>query len=162
MTLKEAARIMLAESDNTALKAVASSMDGKVPQEQSPFSHVDVTAIQNPDDTISISARSYSSFIKCLYFSCYNSKQDSQEILETLTKTRFDQRIKAGIASADIRVAHKIGSFAQDTQSDCGLVYYPSRNYIICVMIKGTETAATDQHIANISKIAFEYIQSLE
>lgn len=162
LTLKEAARIMLEESDNTALKAVATSMDGKVPQDQSPFSYVDVTALQNPDDTISISARSYSSFIKCLYFSCYNSKQDSQEILESLTKTPFDDRIKAGIASTDIKVAHKIGSFAQDTQSDCGLVYYPNRNYVICIMLKGAETADTDRHIAEISKLAFEYVRSLE
>jgi len=159
LTLREAVEIMLRDSDNTALKAVSVTMMGLVPREENPFNFLDTEFFQNPDLTVSISARSYSSFLKCLYFSCYLNKQDSQELLGYLSETKFEDRIVAGVDDG-VNVAHKVGNYKQDTQSDCGIVYLDRKNYLLCVLIEGPDNTETDAKIADISKLAFEYLRN--
>lgn len=160
LTLRDATKIMLQKSDNTALKAVGFSTMNKVPADKNPFNSLDVDFSQGSDLSVAISARAYSSFLKCLYFSCYNNIQDSQEILSFLTESSFDTRLRAGISDSTIPVAHKIGVFNNTTQSDCGIVYVEKRNYVLCVMINGEDSPTTDKSIAAISKYAYEYVTS--
>lgn len=159
LTLRKAVEIMLRDSDNTALKAISVSMMGLVPKEENPFNFLDAEFSQNPDLTVSISARSYSSFLKCLYFSCYLDKQDSQELLGYLSDTGFKDRIVAGVNSG-VTVAHKVGNFKENTQSDCGIVYLDRKNYSLCVLIEGPDSPETDAKIADISKFTFEYLRN--
>lgn len=60
-----------------------------------------------------------------------------------------------------ITIAHKIGTHFNEVQSDCGVVYYPSRNYVICVMIRGAESADSDKKIADISRITYDFIKNI-
>jgi len=159
LTLREAAEIMLKESDNTALTAIAMSIEGLVPADENPFESLDVDFHQNQDLTISISARSYSSILKCLYFSCYLEKPHSQELLSYLSEATFRSRLVAGIDD-DIPVAHKIGNFADTTQSDCGIVYLPGKNYILCAMVDGPDNDISNQHIAELSRLTYEFVKS--
>jgi len=159
LTLKDALRILLEQSDNTALKAVTITTFDMIKPVDSSLNAVDISLTQNPDLTVSIGARSYGSFLKCLYFSCYNSPQDSQAILNYLTQTPFKDRLVAGIADKSVKVAHKIGVGGTTVQSDCGIVYVPNRNYVLCVMLHGDDTKVTNQHIAAISKLTYEYIK---
>jgi beta-lactamase class A len=159
LTLREAAEIMLRDSDNTALKAISVSMIGSVPSSDNPFNFLDAEFSQNQDLTVSISARSYSSFLKCLYFSCYLNKQNSQEILNYLSDTQFKDRIVAGVDD-DVVIAHKVGNFGQSTQSDCGIVYLQNKNYLLCVMLEGPDNAETNEKISTISRLTFEYLKN--
>lgn len=159
LSLREAAKITLTDSDNTGLKAISSTLlAASIPLEENPFTFLDAEFSQNPDLTVSISARSYSSFLKCLYFSCYLNKDSSQEILEYLSETKFNNRLKAGFTD-DIKLSHKVGNFGQNTQSDCGIVYLEKRNYVLCVMINGADNSETDRKIADISKLAFDFLK---
>jgi beta-lactamase class A len=158
LTLREAVEIMLKDSDNTALKAVASKLNGLLDPSLSPFNFLDIDIVQNRDLTVSLSSRAYSSILKCLYFACYTSNDSSQEILDYLTDTSFQKRIVAGVNDEDIRVAHKTGNNENSTQSDCGIVYVPNRNYILCAMIEADTIADGDQKISAITKIVHEYI----
>ncbi len=157
LSYRDLTKIMLKDSDNTALKAIALSIQGILPIDQSPFQFLDIDFTQNSDFTVSVSARSYSSFLKCLYFSCYVSEQSSQELLTYLTESNFDTRLLAGI-DKNVQVAHKIGTFSDTTQSDCGIVYVDRSNYAICVMIDGPDDPSTDEHIAAISRLAYAYV----
>lgn len=159
LTLREAAKIMLTESDNTALTAIAMSIEGLVPLDDKPFTSLDVDFQQNQDLTVSLSARSYSSILKCLYFSCYLEKPHSQELLGYLTDATFRSRLVAGIDD-DVPVAHKIGNFADTTQSDCGIVYLPGKNYILCAMVDGPDNDISNAHIAEISRLTYEFVKS--
>ena len=159
ISLREAAKIMLKDSDNTALKIIASALNGKIPEEINSFTFLDADFTQNIDLTISISPRSYSSFLKCLYFSCYLEKKHSQEILDILSETKFTSRIVSGVGD-DIKVAHKIGNFGQTTQNDCGIVYLENKNYVLCVMIDGPDNSETDKKIAELSKLTFDYLSN--
>jgi beta-lactamase class A len=159
LTLREATKIMLKDSDNTALKTISVTMMGLVSESENPFNFLDAEFTQNPDLTVSISARSYSSFLKCLYFSCYLDKEHSQEILDYLSNTGFKDRIVAGVDDG-VTVAHKVGNFGQTTQSDCGIVYLDKKNYLLCLMIEGPDNAETDAKIATISKLTYEFLKS--
>lgn len=158
LTQRNAARIMLTDSDNTALRAVLSVTETALETDDRALGSLDIEFSTTASDGIDIGARSYASFFKCLYFACYNTKPHSEEMLRYLTESIFDNRLVAGISDKNVKVAHKIGVFNTSVQSDCGIVYVEKNDYIICVMIEGDDTDATNNHIAELSKIAFDYI----
>lgn len=159
LTINEAIQVMLKDSDNTALNLLASGIEGVVPPEEGPFNFLDAEFVQNEDFTVSLTPRAYSSFLKCLYFSCYLEKSNSQEILQLLSKSSLHSRIPAGIPD-DITIAHKVGNYFDTTQSDCGIIYEPKRNYLLCMMLDGPDTQETDIKMSEVSKIVYEYVSS--
>lgn len=163
LTLGEVVQIMLLDSDNTALRVVADVLNEKagVDTIDQVFNFVDLNYESDQEGSTLIGAESYSSILKCLYFACYISKDSSQEILNTLTKTTFNDRLKRYIPQEEMPViAHKIGSFGQTTQSDCGIFYVPRKPYLLCVMVNGDDAAAS-QHIGKLSVIVYEYVSNL-
>ncbi len=161
LTLRQAAEIALEQSDNTAVAAILASTQSLLRSENHVLNSLDVSYSRDEQKTLSISARAYSSFLKCLYFSCYLQQDDSQEILGYLTQSSFDSRLRSGVPK-DVVIAHKIGTYSNKTQSDCGLVYEPKRNYLICVMLYVADDAASNAHIAKISELAYAYIKKSE
>lgn len=159
LTLKEAVQIMLKDSDNTALRVVIDA-NQDLDLDNRALASLDIELTTNQDGSIDIGTRAYSSFLKCLYFACYNSFEDSQAILKMLTETPFNDRIVAGVPDKNIPVAHKIGVFNNQVQSDCGIVYVPQRNYVLCIMLQGDDNDATHAKMADISKIVYDFIKS--
>ena len=153
--LSEAANLSLTKSDNTAAWAVRAADHGKLTQEQDVFSVVDIGLAFDQQGQDYISAKSYSEFLKCLYFSCYLNKADSEEILTMLTQTVFGG-IPDGIP-ANVEVAHKVGFYEGNNYSDCGIVYVPKRPYALCLMMKSTRQQY-DSTIKEVSKIAYEEV----
>jgi beta-lactamase class A len=158
LTLGELAEILLKESDNTALRAVIEATADLEINDRA-LGALDVEFSQTDSGEISIGSRSYGSFLKCLYFACYNSKEDSQAILEHLSNTGFDERLVAGVPN-NVTVSHKIGVFNNQVQGDCGIIYLKDRNYILCLMLEGAENPTTDKHFESISKIIYEFVES--
>lgn len=163
ISLGDAVKLSIKESDNTAarliLEQTSKALDPRVRSLNFLDTEISETEINN-QPTIYISARGYTSFIKCLYLSCYLNYEDSQAILELLTQTDFHQRIEAGINDKSIKIAHKIGTFSSEVSSDCGIVYAPRRPYSICLMINSTNTTV-DKYFADISTMVYEYISSI-
>ncbi len=159
ISLGDALDLMLKDSDNTALNVVTSQVEGVVSPENGVFNFLDAEFVQNEDYTVSLTPRAYSSFLKCLYFSCYLNKDSSQEILTKLAESHIKDRLPAGI-SGTTTVAHKVGNYFDQVQSDCGIVYIPKRNYVICVMLDGPDNPETSRKIAALSKLAYDYVAS--
>lgn len=158
LTLNDAVQILLRESDNTALRAILDTTTPALSDDDRALSALDIELKVSQDGAIDIGTRSYASFLKCLYFACYNNLEDSQKILELLTETSFDNRIVAGINDKNIKIAHKIGVFNNQVQSDCGIVYLDNSNYVLCVMIEGNDDDVTNSRIADLSKIAYDFL----
>ncbi len=157
LTLREAVAIMLEKSDNTAALMIQESLSTHpLGQNDDSLYSTDVTIELDTEKRAIVTARSYTSILKCLYFSCFLNKEDSQELLGYLTKTEFGDRLKKNLP-AEVPVAHKIGTYSQKTQSDCGIVYATRRNYALCVMLDqpDPEGSAT---IADISSKVYEYV----
>jgi beta-lactamase class A len=158
LTLREAAEILLAESDNTALRAILASTEGTLDTSELALGSLDVEFTLNEDDSIDIGTRSYSSFFKCLYFACYNTKENSQEILTMLTKSPDTDRIVAGVGDNATAVAHKIGVFNTQVQSDCGIVYVENNNYVLCIMLEGDDSQVSNDTFKTISDKVYTFV----
>ena len=75
-----------------------------------------------------------------------------------LANTDFIEEIDAGVPD-EIEVSHKIGIYeAEDVFSDCGIVYAPHREYILCTGSKGASQEDARRFIAEISKAAYNYV----
>lgn len=161
--LKEAVKLAISESDNTAARLILEETQKVLEPKERSLNFLDVglnESTLNEQPVILISARSYSSFLRCLYLSCYLDFEDSNAILDQLSKTNFHGRLEAGIKDKSIKVAHKIGTFNNEVASDCGIIYVPRRPYLFCLMLKSTKIDV-DTHIAEVSKMAYEYISSV-
>ena len=159
LTIRQAAKLALIESDNTAIMLLFSKL-AELENTKSPriLDFVDVNYDTNSKEQILIGAQSYSSILKCLYFACYLSKESSQEILYNLTQSESKDRLPLHIPN-EVPIAHKIGTYDQAAESDCGIVYVEKRNYILCVMVQGSDENAIN-HIANLSKLVYESISA--
>jgi beta-lactamase class A len=161
ITLKEAAQITLNDSDNTGLNIIKSAILPLVDNTSDSFLSLDlaytVGGLAN-NQQITISARSYSSILTCLYFSCFDTPQDSSQILNSLVGSNEPNRLAAGVPST-IRVAHKVGSGGATAQSDCGVFYFPHKPYLVCLMFFNIPAADNpDPYFQHVSKMIYDYI----
>lgn len=155
--LSEAIRLAIVESDNTAEKILREQI------KDYPFSEVYDYIDIKPDTKIT--PKNFSSMLRSLYLSAYLLREHSNDILQTMATSQFDDKITAGVPK-DIKVAHKIGLYQPNNNngaihSDCGIVYVPNRPYILCIMAKSKEEKARE-YMQNISKMIYEYTAQIE
>lgn len=170
-TLGEYLRIMLVESDNTARNAIYSIFKGIGIED--PLQDVygslgwDFLPEISPGDNITgigsqnynkISVKVLSNMFLALYNATYISPESSQIILDHLSKTDFNDKIRTGVPEG-IDVSHKIGTAEPfKTYSDCGIVYAPNRHYILCVGASDTDEKSMAEMAKNISQIVYNYV----
>jgi len=160
-TVSQLIKYTLKQSDNTAANTLVASLPKGALEEV--FGALDLPKSRLGPYPV-MSPKSYASVFRNLYLASFVSQQNSQEILDILTKTDFRDKLPAGVP-ADISVAHKIGVFrvkdVQDVYSDCGIIYRISRPYLMCVMVAANEETAREEIIA-YSKMAFSYIDRVK
>lgn len=162
LTVNETLQQLIIYSDNTAQEMLLKLLTGV--EIDKVFDALDIPKTRDTDARPVVTAKNYSSILRCLYLACYLTKEDSNELLTVLTKTMFNDKLPAGVPP-NIAVAHKIGvaesssSSSSSVFTDCGIVYYPKRPYILCVMIQSNEQQATET-IKNISKITYDFIHN--
>lgn len=158
ITLRQAAKLALSESDNTAAHVIFDNTQGLLTSSQESLNQLDVQQNMENGQAV-IDAMSYSSVFKSLFFSSYLQLKDSQELLGYLSNSDDDSRIAAQLPH-NVTVARKIGVFnAQWSESDCGIVYVPERPYIFCAMVGMPEDQA-NTFIADVSKQVYDYVIS--
>lgn len=159
LTIREAAEIMLKDSDNTALYAVVSQTEGLLPPTDSIFNALDMDFSLDSEQILRMNARSYSSILKCLYFSCYLSYEHSQAVLQMLTETTFTTRLPAGIDDKSLKIAHKYGTYKNTVQGDCGIIYLPGKHYLLCMMIEGVNNGTTNNYFREVSEKVYRFVK---
>jgi len=151
---------MIVESDNDAMHSLNSLHTEEIFQIYKDLEIPDVTS----DKQDFMSPRMYSRLFRTLYNGSYVSHFYSNEALELLTYTKFDQGIVS--ATKSTVVAHKFGEFTNQSEKrelhDCGIAYYPQKPYFICVMTKGQDFTTLEKIISDLSKITFDYMQKQE
>lgn len=153
----EAIKLSLTESDNTAVKALIPTIESE--DFDAVYEALDLE-LHADQKGASVSARTYSSILKALYFSSVLEKDRSQEILDLLTKTKFSDKLAAGVPH-DVLVAHKIGNFkdvdGKEGFRDCGIVYVPKRPYIVCMFSVGDEQIARER-MQQASRTIYDFV----
>lgn len=156
INLKDAVRLAITESDNTAVVVIG---DQLTQEDFEPiYEGLDID-LQVTDKGSIITAKHFSSILKALYFSSVLSKEDSNEILNLMTKTKFNDMLPAGIQS-NIPVAHKIGILKNQEYTDCGIVYEPKRPYLLCMISAGDEAEARER-MKIVSNTIYEFVSTV-
>lgn len=159
-------KIMLSDSDNAAKDLLLSSLDQSILD-----SIYDDLRIQKPNDADSagytITPVEYSRFLRVLYYGTYNiSWENDNLLLKLLSQSTYTDGLVAGVPKA-IPIAHKFGERVNDSSpggpsnielSDCGIVYHPTRPYLLCVMTEGDDQAELGRVIAHISADVYAFI----
>lgn len=154
---------MIIFSDNDSLNLLFNSK--LVDQEafDDVYSDFGIDAPTSPESRIDV--RSYASFFRILYNATYLVNPLSEYALELLSQTSFMDGLRAQLPK-EIVVAHKFGERKTTTGEiqfhDCGIIYYPERPYLLCVMTRGFDTASLVEVIADVSGIIYEEIKARE
>jgi len=156
INLDDVVKDALQKSDNTASLVLADQIS------QSDFDFVyaglDIPETVDKNSPI-ITAQEYASILKALYFGSVLDNDDSEHILDLLTKTDFNNLIPSGIPK-NVPVAHKIGLVNKEIYEDCGIVYLPQKPYILCMVSKSNQTVA-QQRMHKLSQLVYQYVAGL-
>ncbi|MBI5126760.1 MAG: serine hydrolase [Candidatus Taylorbacteria bacterium] len=156
---------MIIESDNSAMSALVALHQDEIIKLYQDLQLPDL--LESADDFMSV--EDYSYIFRALYNSTYLKRNFSEQALKLLTYTKFDKGIVAGV-SASTTIAHKFGEHTlTDTTGkiierqlhDCGIIYYPQKPYLLCVMTKGEDFKNLETVIAKISEMVFTFTKNI-
>lgn len=153
---------MITRSDNIAAQTILNHTDPK--QIENIFSASGVPFIDTKTEPI-VRVKDYAGFFRILYNASYLNREMSELALEILSVSEYKNGIVAGVPS-NIVVAHKFGerSFVENGDEkqtqlhDCGIIYYPEKPYILCIMTRGTDFLAQENSIRELSKFVYDQI----
>ena len=157
--IKELIDRAITKSDNIAFNLLARNL----PPDKLRKTHQDLGIVfpeyNTPENFVSV--KSYSSLFRILYNASYLERKSSEMLLQTLTKTEFKDALAAGLPN-DMLVAHKFGVLNRNNEKkqlhDCGIVYYPQKPYLLCVMTRGNNLNQLKNTIKEISDNVYQAI----
>ncbi len=168
-TLFEIAVKMIQESDNVSANIIYKNIPNKYIQDV--FSSIGVNLVTDTQDSL-IRVKDIAAFFRVLFNSSYLDREFSEQALAILSSTSYQNGIVAGVP-VGISVAHKFGERTasglllnkglieeSETQlHDCGIVYFPKKPYILCIMTRGEDLEQQQLAISEISKFFYEHVK---
>lgn len=168
-TIEELIEYSLVYSDNSAHFLLFDNIDKSYFNET--IKELDLFSTIKSSQSV-ISPKDYGAIFRVLYNSTYLNQEDSEWLLELLSKSDFQNGIKKGVPE-DIVVSNKfgekgiifdnpnpemLGTISVLQLHDCGIIYYPDNPYFLCVMTEGGDYYLQEKVIQEISKIVYEGI----
>lgn len=162
-TVSELIERMIRYSDNDATNLLFQNIN------QTDFGSVfadlgiDMPDIYNANNSMTV--KDYASFFRILYNASYLNRDSSEQALQLLSTVDYKDALVAGVPQGTA-VSHKFGereSRGDDGQAvrqlhDCGIVYHPSRPYLVCVMTKGSSFKDLSGVVSSISRIIYQQV----
>ncbi len=156
-TIEELIKETLINSDNTAHKILVRNLSGEEYTDM--FEALGMEQLFNED--YNITAKEYSRVFRALYNASYLNRNNSQQLLQWLSESKFNEFVGAGI-DPDIVFSHKIGEeFKEVVFLDSGIVYVPNRPYLITIMVEvedGGGVEHAQEIMKELSKSAYDYV----
>ncbi len=139
---------LLVDSDNTAQHMLLRQINVNDMQDLISQTGLDELA----DAQGKVSAKQFTGFLRVLFESSYLQIGNSEKILKLLSQSTFKDFLSQGIPDT-VTFAHKYGEDdPTKTYIDSGIVYLPSRPYMLTVMLQGM-AARHAESIANYLSI---------
>ena len=156
MTLRECAKLMIKESDNTALIMLNRYLGRSYIEAELYRIGANSTSYLIPNTT---TPNDVLLMLKTIADPSYTSPELSAEMLDILTDTSFEDRLPQPLPEG-ARVAHKIGSY-KDTFSDAGIIFPEGSQrtrdaYFIVVIAADTTEQSARSAIQSISLAAYK------
>ena len=148
---------MIINSDNKAADLLAKNLNQA--SIDKPYLDNEIAIPEQVDNYI-VSVRKYASFFRILFNSSYLDREYSEKALTILSKSEFDSGLRQGVPF-NIEVANKFGvrvikEGSEYQLHDCGIVYYPGRPYLVCIMTRGANFQFLPQVIGEVSTFIFQ------
>ncbi len=161
-TVRQLMEQMIRNSDNGAL----TTLSGALPENA--FERVmEDFGMPLPTSTTAdfLGVHRYAGFFRILFNASYLSRSASEDALKILSESSYKDGLVAGVP-AGILVAHKFGErtlmvgnqMAGRQLHDCGIVYYPKRPYLLCVMTRGNDYGKLSAVIRDISATTYREV----
>src|ERR671913_2318463 len=156
MTLREGAKFMIKESDNTAELMLNRYLEEEKIEAELHRIGADSTRYWHPINTTT--PNDILLVLKHIADPSYTSPQFSADMLQLMTNTSFEDRLPQ-LLPEETRVAHKIGSY-ETTFSDAGIVFPEEsggtgREYYIVVFSEGASEGEAREAIQDISLVTY-------
>src|SRR5215216_1425562 len=156
MTLRECAKFMIKESDNTAELMLNRYLEEEKIEVELHSIGADSTRYWNPINTTT--PNDILLVLRKIADPSYTSPELSAEMLELMTNTSFEERLPKPLPEGT-RVAHKIGSY-ESTLSDAGIVFPEEsgkgQEYYIVVFCEGAAQVEAIETIQDISLATYQ------
>src|SRR5918994_333917 len=153
MTLRECAKFMIKESDNTAELMLNRYLEEKTIEAELHRIGADSTRYWHPINTTT--PNDILLVLKKIADPSYTSPELSAEMLGLMTNTSFEDRLPQSLPE-EARVAHKIGSY-ESTFSDAGIVFPAEggegQEYYIIIFCEGAVQEEAIETIQDISLV---------
>lgn len=160
-TAENLIKAMIVDSDNAAKDLLLDNLDPKYITEV--YGDLDIPLVGPTSDHIS--AKIYASFFRRLYNATFLNREYSEKALKLLGESTFTNGIIKGLKTK-IPVAHKYGergvydkhgALTGAELHDCGILYFPNKPELLCVMTEGKNISALEIVIQDITKIVSAY-----
>ncbi|MEK6825260.1 MAG: serine hydrolase [Nanoarchaeota archaeon] len=110
------------------------------------------------NDITTVTPKEYINLFRSLYISSYLRRPFSEFALSLLLHTEFTSQIPAGLPP-DVKVAHKVGINREEKIfHDCGIIYLPKKNYLLCMMSKNSTQEESDRVMSAVSRTIYDYL----
>lgn len=161
-TIDTLIKTMLVKSDNTAYKILVRNLE--------PSDLNEIVEDLGLDNLFTkegkVTAKEYTRLFRVLYISSYLTLEHSNQLLEWMTESSFNQYLAAGIPD-EIKFSHKIGENAvYKTYGDSGIIYLGTHPYMLTVMVQQAEGSTEEQKMESskimehVSKVIYDYVIS--
>lgn len=163
-SLTEVAESMIEKSDNTGVVILLKNI--KLNYLSGVFNSVGVP-FKDTSVEVSVRVKDYAGFFRVLYNSSYLNREMSEKALEMLSKGGYMNGLKKGVPP-EVIIAHKFGERTIDKEKentqlhDCGIVYYPERPYLLCIMTRGENFNNQEKVIEEISRFVYNEVDELK
>lgn len=158
-TVEQLVESMIVQSDNNAYLMLSEVIDEPTLVQVYKDIGINIQHIsqENPHADF-LTVREYASLFRVLYNATYLNEEYSEKALATLGRTTYKDGLVKYLSG--VTVAHKFGERRSgDTDlmqlHDCGIVYFPEKPYLICIMTKGSDLEKQAETIASLSRTAF-------
>lgn len=163
-TVNQLLAYMIRYSDNNAKDTLSEHLNNS--KYSTMLKEIGIEIASDPKDANFMSVQEYASFFRILYNASYIDKSSSEKALSLLNQTDFKSGLAAGVPKS-VRVAHKFGERRYTdmygnviTQlHDCGIVYYPNRPYLICIMSQGSDFSSLRETIQKVSMAVYQSVK---
>lgn len=156
-TIDDLIASMIRESDNNATLILENNIPENKIDKVTADLGIETAVDTTPDDYMSV--KGYASLYRVLYNASYLSPFYSEKALALLSQTDFPSGIAESLPKS-IKVADKFGERELDNGvkqlHDCGIIYYPSHPYLLCVMTRGYDYNQLSTTIGDISKTIYD------
>lgn len=159
-SLLDISKHMIEKSDNAAIPALLRNINQD--NVASVFKSVGVPFVDLYTE-VNITVKDYAGFFRVLYNASYLNRSNSEMALDVLSKTEYNSGIVAGVPKG-ITISHKFGERRIEGESnniqlhDCGIVYYPQKPYILCIMTRGNDISIQEKSIKDLSAYVYSKV----